>query len=425
MLPALLLRDKPAAQPTYTRRPLWSQPFESLWGILSKWQFVNCLAYSTLARCVSSLSPAEIYQGLDLRALGGFDLDALDHYTGVPRASLARGACSASADSPGIALASIHLRFCPSCIHDGYHATLFQFTPITRCPIHDARLIDACPNCGAQIPYRLDAAFAANPLACPHCLRSLLADPTVLMRADFSTTKFDTILRWQLLLAKYAYWYPAVGPRARANGNGLAMRNTHAATNLAFIGKLQDVMREPPLIQSIASRRSVAAPCPKHQPVAAVDRSWQKSFANGCWPHFQSKIFVCLCHLYAQFHDDHQRHDSVRDRRITHWWRRTWDGAIARQISASISFEVPPFGVAEWVAFSPPQNPTLSPRAAQNSLILHFEEDLQLTWDTWSGLLSQVVKKSHAKLHPRLVPPRSCWLNEPLTHPEAPVLGLF
>lgn len=434
MLPALLLRGKPAAQPTYTRRPHWSQPLESLWCILAKWQFINCLPYSTIARCVSSLSRAEIYQGVDLRVLDSFDLDALNHHSGVPRASLAGGACSATSDSPGLALASIKLRFCPSCMHEGYHATLFQFTPIARCPIHDDRLLEACPGCGGQIPYRLDTAFAANPLACPHCLRSLLADPTVLMRADFSATKSDTILRWQRLLAKYACWYPAAGPRARTNASGpaaarapgtSARRNTNASNGLAFISTLQDVMREPPLMPSMAFRRSVMGPPPKRQTDAAFDHSWQPSYANGCWPHFQAKTFVDLHRRYARFHHDHQRQDSVRNRRVTHWWRRTWDGAISRQVSTSVSFEDPPFGVAEWVAFSPPLDPGLSARAAQDSLILHFEEDLQLTWDSWSGVLDQVDRILQAGLHPRLVPPRSCWLNEPAIQPEAPALGFL
>lgn len=146
---------------------------------------------------------------------------------------------------------------------------------------------------------------------------------------------------------------------------------------------------------------------------------------DGCWPHFQAITFVDLHRRYARFHHDHQRHDSVRDRRVTHWWRRTWDGAISRQVSTSVSFEDPPFGVAEWVAFSPPLDYGLSTRAAQDNLILHFEEDLQLTWDSWSGVLNQVRTSSHAGLHPSLVPPRSCWLNEPAIQAEAPVLGFL
>ncbi len=75
--------------------------------------------------------------------------------------------------------------------------------------------------------------------------------------------------------------------------------------------------------------------------------------------------------------------------------------------------------------FRSSSSPGLSARAAQDRLILHFEEDLQLTWDSWSGVLNQVRTSSHAGLHPSLVPPRSCWLNEPVIQPEAPALGFF
>jgi hypothetical protein len=432
LLPALLLRGIPTTEPTYTRRPGWTQPLESLWCILAKWQLINCLPYSTLARCVSPLSRAQTCQGVDLRVLDGFDLDALTHHSGVPRAALAAGACSAAADSPVLALASINLRFCPSCMRTGFHATLFQFMPIARCPIHDDRLLEACPGCGGQIPYRLDSAFAANPLACPHCLRSLLADLTVLMRTHLRFPGCDNILRWQRLLAKYAYWY-AIGPRSRiepgdpavggAVGLGRAKRNAAATNSLAFIGTLQDVLREPPLMPSIASRRTAIGPHPHRRVVAAFDLSWQPSFTNACWPSFQTQIFVDLCHRYARFHHDHQRHDSMRNRRITHWWRRTWDGAISRPIPPSGSFEEPPFGVAEWVAFSPPLDSALS--AGTASLVSRFDEDLQLTWDGWSGVLDQIDCPLHAGLHPRLVPPRSCWLAEPPIHPDAPALGFF
>lgn len=433
MLPALQLCGTPTAEPTYTRRPHWTQPLESLWGILAKWQFINCLAYSTIARCVSSLSRTEIYQGVDLRVLECFDLHALAHYSGVPRAALAGGACSARADSPVLALTSSQLRFCPSCLNEGFHATLFQFTPIARCPIHDDRLLDACPTCRGQIPYRLDAAFAASPLACPNCSHPLLADPTVLMWPYLSAAKSDNILKWQRLLAKYAYWYAAMGPRVRridaggiaAEAAGTTRRSSGTVDRLAFIGALQEVVHEPPSMPSIASRRTAMRRPPRRPGNAAFDLAWKPSFTNERWPHFQVTGFVDLCRRYARFHDLHRRRDSIGNRRVTHWWRRTWEGATSRPCSADDSFEDPPFGVAEWVAFSPPLDPHASAGAAQDSLILRFEEDLQLTWDSWSGVLNQVHRTSHTRLHPSLVPPRSCWLNEPVIEPGAPALGFF
>lgn len=424
MLPALLLRGLAAAQPAYTRRPRWSQPHESLWAILAKWQFINCLPYSTIAHCVAPLSGAPTYDGVDLRILDGFDLNALSHYSGVPRAALAAGACSAGADSSVLARTCVNLRFCPSCLCMGFHATLFQFTPISRCPIHNVPLLDACPACCGQTPYRLSAAFAARPLACPHCLRSLVPDPTVLMRADFSGAKSDSILKWQRLLAKYAYWYRAVGTAARTPCTA-ARYGIHAGNSLAFIGRLQDAMREPPQMLSMGASRAVMPPPSHRHTDAAFARAWRSPVANEHWPHFQAKTFVDLHRRYAQFHHDHQRQDSAGNRQVTHWWRRTWEGAISRPVSTDVWFEEPPFGLAEWIAFSAPCETGLSARAAHDRLTLHFEEDLQLTWDSWSGVLDQVSPISRAGLHPNLVPPRGCWLSEPEIQPDAPALGFF
>ena len=96
MLPALRTGDGFQRQAEYTRRPGWSQPLESLWAIVGKWQFVNRLPYATVARCVSSLSRAGLYQGVDLRVLEAFDLDALAHFSGIQLRALCAGACVAS-----------------------------------------------------------------------------------------------------------------------------------------------------------------------------------------------------------------------------------------------------------------------------------------------------------------------------------------
>ena len=116
-----------------------------------------------------------------------------------------------------------------------------------------------------------DDAGAASPLACPNCSHPLLADPTVLMRPYLSAAKSDNILKWQRLLAKYAYWYAAMGPRVRridaggldAEAAGTTRRSSRAADSLAFIGALQEVVHEPPSMLSIASRRTAMRRPPK------------------------------------------------------------------------------------------------------------------------------------------------------------------
>ena len=429
MFPALLLRGLPVAEPSFTRRPGWSQPLESLWAILAKWQFVNCLPYATIARCMCAPLRAPAYEGLDLRVHGGFDLDALNQHSGVSRARLCAGVCSAAADSPVLAWTSTHLRFCPSCMRTGFHATLFQFTPICRCPIHNDRLIEACPACGGRTPYRLDAAFAANPLACPHCRRSLLPDPTALTRARQTPEDFDAIWRWQRLLAKYVCWYP-ISPCTRNDlsepidgtiGADRPRYPARPADRLAFIGVLQGVMREPPDMASMATRRTrLGSPAHRHLDLD-VDPVQAPEFAGACWPGFETQSFIDLCHHYARFCHRRLAQADMRTHRVLHWWRRSWDGAIARPVTARIAFNHPPFGVAEWAAF---RAPLFSDRTASaDALLSRFDDDLQLTWDSWAGVLDQFDSSQLRGLHPRLVPPRSCWLDEPSIQSDAPALG--
>jgi len=101
-------------------------------------------------------------------------------------------------------------------------------------------------------------------------------------------------------------------------------------------------------------------------------------------------------------------------------------GLAGRNITPLLNqttFEDPPFGVAEWVAFSKQQASSLSRRTAQQALALRFEQDLQITWRAWFELLQQMPKSSSKGLHPLLIPPRGCWLGEPRFSPTSTALG--
>lgn len=430
MLPALRTGDGFQRQAEYTRRPGWSQPLESLWAIVGKWQFVNRLPYATVARCVSSLSRAGLYQGVDLRVLEAFDLDALAHFSGIQVSALCAGACVASQSSPALALTSANLRWCPACMNEGFHAALFQFTPITRCPTHNSRLILACPRCESAIPYRLDPAAAATPLACLTCRSPLVADSTVLVRAHRVAGTSKNLADWQRLLARYASWY-CNAPRLRqrvldgdtTSGVDIPARSLLPRDRLAFIGTLQEVVHTAPFLSSNAElRRAITwAITPPDEP--PWDGSWRPPFGAQHWPHFQATAFVDLCRRFSRITRLHRERDTPNDRRATAWWRRTWQGATARTCSAQTTFDDPPFGVAEWFAFSTPPASKTSRWAAHQTLALRFEQDIQLTWLAWSELLEQMPKSSSKGLHPRLIPPRGCWLDEPTFSPTSTALG--
>ena len=430
MLPALRLGDGFQRQGEYTRRPGWSQPVESLWAIVGKWQFVNRLPYATVARCVSSLSRTGLYQGVDLRVLEAFDLGALAHFSGIQPSALCAGACVASQSSPALSLTSANLRWCLACMNEGFHAALFQFLPITRCPTHNTPLIQACTHCGSAIPYRLDPAAAAKPLACPTCTSQLVADLTRLAHAHHGVGPSKNLVDWQRLLARYASWYCNATPLRQRTAAGstiscadIPSRSPLPIDRLAFIGTLQEALPKAPFLSSNAELRQAVTWAVTPPDESPWNSSWKAPFGTQHWPHFQAAAFLDLSRRFGRMTSLHREHDTPNDRRTTAWWQKAWQGATSRPCSAQTTFEDPPFGVAEWVAFSKQPASKLSRRTAQQALALRFEQDLQITWRAWSELLQQMPRNSSKGLHPMLIPPRGCWLGEPRFSPTSTALG--
>ena len=426
MLSGLVMRSLSNRESSYARRPDWTRPVESLWAIVAKWQFINRLPFSTLAKCLSSSSRDRYYLGVDLRVLEAFDLDALTHFSGIQYSALCAGACAPRWSSDALILTCTNLRWCRACMNEGFHATLFQFTPITFCPIHGTRLIHACPACHSVVPYRLDAAAAANPLACPSCYRLLVSDPTVLLRPYRNARKTENLLDWQRLLTKYAHWYSnliSIPRTISGEGAKISSNIPLRKDRLAFVGALQGASPKAPVLSSNAELRASCAVSATPTNESASNTEWLAPFTKGRWPHFQSKAFADLCRLFCRLNEHHRKSDDPTNCRTTWWWRRAWQGATARTCSAHTTFDDPPFGVAEWIAFSPEPDSKQSPATNHFNLVLRFEEDLQITWHGWSELLKQMPTNSPIGLHPKLVPPRSCWLNEPQLSPCATALG--
>ena len=367
--------------------------------------------------------------GVDLRVLDAFDLAGLNHYSGVSRAALAGGACSGNAESLVLTLASAYLRYCPSCLNEGFHATLFQFTPIQQCPIHHIRLREACRHCRHRIAYRLDAAFAARPFACPNCAHPLLADATALRLPHRSTAATRKIMRWQRYLAKYAYWY-AGGPRIPRDDAGRFVLRAGGLSHgervekrLAFIGVLQQHVHEPPPLPLFGSPRIATTTPVQHDGAISVSHS-PPSFTRERWPHFHSRRFLALYQRYSRFHHRIQQFNGSAQL-VTLCWRRSWEGAIARTCNLNLILTEPPFGVAEWWSFAPHADRRTPEEVDQARLSLRFEQDLQLTWDAWGEIIGHLGPDAHSALHPQLIPPRACWMAEPPVLPESPALEIF
>ncbi|MDP9014227.1 MAG: hypothetical protein M3O41_16515 [Pseudomonadota bacterium] len=66
------------------------------------------------------------------------------------------------------------LRYCSSCLREGFHSTLFQIEGLLKCPRHHEQLRTRCPHCDIQtVRLGLLVESFAMPFHCVHCSRPL------------------------------------------------------------------------------------------------------------------------------------------------------------------------------------------------------------------------------------------------------------
>lgn len=65
-----------------------------------------------------------------------------------------------------------YLRYCPSCLENGYHSIFHQLSFFEKCPIHDEKLTTTCSHCKTDFKYELVDA-PVMPFICPWCHTSV------------------------------------------------------------------------------------------------------------------------------------------------------------------------------------------------------------------------------------------------------------
>jgi len=107
------------------------------------------------------------------------------------------------------------LRFCPSCLAQGYQSAVFQIDAIERCPIHGETLRAQCPHCGGPTPrYALTPEAFDVPMLCCFCERlydESWSCETMLgggANASFSTSAMDGVMTRLQRLAEVQFEWP-------------------------------------------------------------------------------------------------------------------------------------------------------------------------------------------------------------------------
>lgn len=140
----------------------WLDPCESLVSILWKFETVNALPGTIVARLMGpDIEPDE---GV-MPQLGAVNLMRLRRTLSIPIASLEIALLHPSQRRRYSPL----FRYCRSCIARGYHSVIHQMLTFHNCPAHYRPLETACRRCGYEAPYRVNVLLLESPYRCAFC----------------------------------------------------------------------------------------------------------------------------------------------------------------------------------------------------------------------------------------------------------------
>lgn len=159
-------------------------PYESMWGIISKFRLLNRIAPFHIKQIFKTLSGDTLDSNVSLYHLGltkwnysnslTYRSDLVASLTSISIDQLFNHQITSAIDIKDLQWLSVcsHLRFCPSCLASGYHSIFHQMTFFEECPIHNEKLRTKCSYCNANFVYELIDA-PVTPFVCPKCNRSI------------------------------------------------------------------------------------------------------------------------------------------------------------------------------------------------------------------------------------------------------------
>jgi len=169
----ILLDTYRAESEQWSWRPAWHVCGESVCTLFWKFAQLNQMTAKELAQLIANRTSGRrtaicIKPDVDLRDASVFDLDVIGQILRTNRATIRQSFLFEVL--PGSVLRSHErLRWCVQCMEQGFHSPLFQMRQTRTCPLHAQPLLDCCPQCRREIPYRLSTPFLAKPFHCPHC----------------------------------------------------------------------------------------------------------------------------------------------------------------------------------------------------------------------------------------------------------------
>lgn len=169
---------------------------------MHRFLWLNSPSWSDLERSfgVPNLRPFSLVDGQRAPSNFGFSPISIDRH----RLSLALGLSPQNWDSSTLGWlygtqvddVETDLRFCPLCLHAGYHTVAFQLSCVQRCPIHKHGLMHKCLRCGGAISPQLDLNAVRNPYACHYCGHLLAPKASLVSPPIIAGQCISGILDW-------------------------------------------------------------------------------------------------------------------------------------------------------------------------------------------------------------------------------------
>jgi hypothetical protein len=157
-------------------RPHWSSRFESLWSLLRKFAHLNAINHYEVLKLFKCNDVSQRIDHsrwclrADLRHFGALDPLRLSTILGSDGRDIAEATVLkfVQEHEAGI-LTSEFLRFCPTCIYQGFHSPIHQLLFLANCPAHGDRLVIRCTECFTlTIPYKILSVSSEDLSNCAH-----------------------------------------------------------------------------------------------------------------------------------------------------------------------------------------------------------------------------------------------------------------
>jgi len=162
----IMLYNEQALTPSfgYVFDPKWLDPYESIVSILWKLVRMNRLSGHMVVTQLARESGIDPYVGI-AASRSEVDIRRLHQALGL-QLKIVRGSFSSSALNN---INNPNFRYCRKCLCRGYHGVMHQLEMVTTCPVHECLLEDVCGECGARMPYRINAHLLDAPYRCGSC----------------------------------------------------------------------------------------------------------------------------------------------------------------------------------------------------------------------------------------------------------------